>query len=119
MVQRSDIPERVHVGEAQIVDERRIVDVGVQMDDVQRRLVLEAPHDRIGHRMVSAEHHRQGTGGEDRLGEIGRIVEGAVDIGRPDVNIADVGDGFIGHLVGEVSAPGQRIVEPGTGACKP
>ena len=109
----------VDVGEAQIVDERRVVDMGVEVDDVQRLPVLVPPDDRVGHRVVAAEHHRQRAGGEDRLGHVGRVVERAVDVGGPYVDVADVGDGPVRHLVGEVGAPGLRVVEPGLGGREP
>ena len=115
MLQRGNVAERVDVGEAEIVDERRIVDMGVEVDDVQRRLVLVSPHDRIGHRMVAAEHDRQRPPGQNRLGQVGRVVERAPDVGRPDVDIADIGDGSVRHLICEVGAPGLRVVEPGVG----
>ena len=115
MRQRGDVAERVDVGEAQIVDERRVVDMGVEVDDVQRRLVLVASHDRVGDRVVAAEHHRQRAFGEDRLGEVGRIVERALHVGGPDVDVADIGDGPVRHLVREVGASGLRVVEPGIG----
>ena len=95
MPQRSDVAESVAVGEAEVVDEGRIVDVGVEVDDVQRLLVLVSPHDRIGDRVVAAEHHRYRPPGEDRPGEIGRVVERALHVGGPYVDVADVRDGLV------------------------
>ena len=115
MRHRSDVAERVGVGEAEIVDERRIVDVGIEVDDVQRLLVLVSLDDRVGDGVVTAEHHRQCPLGEDRFGEIGRIVERALHVGGPYVDIPDVRDGLVGHFVGEVRATGVRVVEPGVG----
>ena len=115
MPHRGDVAERVAVGETEIVDEGRIVDVGVEVDDVQRLLILEPPHDRVGDRVVAAEHHRQRPPGQDCPGEIGRVVECALHVGGPYVDVADVGDGPVGHLVGEVGTPGLGVVEPGVG----
>ena len=39
----SDVAKRVNVGEAQIVDERRVVDMRVEVDNVQRLRVLVSP----------------------------------------------------------------------------
>ena len=115
MSHRSDVAERVGVGEAQVVDERRVVDVGIEVDDVQRFLVLVPPDDRVGDGVVAAEDHRQRPPGEDRPGEVGRVVERALHVGGPHVDVADVGDGPVRHLVGEVGATGFRVVEPGVG----
>ena len=59
VLHRGDVTERLAVGEAEIVDEGRIVGVGVKVDDVQRRLVLVTLHDRVGDGVVAAEHDRQ------------------------------------------------------------
>ena len=115
MLHRSDVTKRMDVGEAQIVDERRIVDVGVEVDDVQRLLVLVRLYDRVGDRVIAAERHRHRPPGKDRPGEIGRIFERALDVGRPDVDVADIRDGLVLHLVFEVGAPGHRIIETGIG----
>ena len=112
MLHRSDVAERVGVGKAQIVDEGRVVDVGVEVDDVQRRLVLEPLHDRIGDRVIAAKHHGQRPLGENRLGEVGRVVERALHVGGPDVDIADIRNGPVGHLVGKVGVAGLGVVEP-------
>ena len=40
VLHRGDVTERLAVGEAEIVDEGRIVGVGVEVDNVQRCLVL-------------------------------------------------------------------------------
>ena len=70
---------------------------------------------RVGDGVVAAEHDRRRPLCEDRAGELGRVVERVLHGGAPDVDIADVGDGPVGQLVGEVGAEGLRVVEPEVG----
>ena len=65
--------------------------------------------------VVATEDHRERPPRDDRPGEVRRVIERALDVGGPHVDVADVGDGPVRHLVGEVGGPGLRIVEPGVG----
>jgi hypothetical protein len=97
------------IGETQIVDEGCVVGVRVEMHDVQRR--VEGPHDRIGDRMIPAQHQRQGLAIENRTRHRRDVVEGLLDVGGQDIGIAGIDDQPVGQLIFQILLGGFRVVE--------
>jgi hypothetical protein len=83
-----------------LVDE---IEMGVHVDDVDRVLVVEGSDAGDVHRVVAAEHHRQGARLEDLANAELDIVVALVGIGVNHVSVADVDHAhFVDRQVGDV-----------------
>ena len=68
------------------------VEVGVDLDDEDGAHVAVRAHDRDRHRVVSAQRHRQGVAGQDRLGRGLDVGQAGVRPAVDHVGVADVHD---------------------------
>ena len=101
--------ERMTVSELQIMDERRVVDVSVEVHDVQ--WLTESSHDRVGHSMIAAEHNRESTAGKDLARHLRRIVERSPNLGRPHIDITGIDDQALAEFFLQVLTAGLGIVD--------
>ena len=83
------------------VDERLVVHVGVEVDDVEPLLV--GPYHGVGDRVVAADDDREGARLEDLLHVARDVLEGLLDVGVDDVGVTAVDDPVVLPLVLEVS----------------
>ena len=105
-----DVPERVAVRQLEPVDERQVVEVRVEVDDVER-LGVRAD-DRVRDAVVAAEHDRQRAPLEEPPRHRGHVVEGPGHVGGQDVRVARVDDAAVGELVAQELPPERRVVVP-------
>ncbi|MCY1396555.1 hypothetical protein D9M71_115320 [compost metagenome] len=100
-----------------LVDE---VQVGVEVDDVDRAAAFEGLDNRCVHRVVTTEHDRHGTGLEQlAYGEFDVVVTG-VHIGMDDIGVTHVDDAHIlglqvHHVVFEIV--GTAVAKRKQGRC--
>src|SRR5262249_29913853 len=95
------VPDRIAVGPLHTVDERPVVQVGVEVDDVEPLAVR--PHHRVGDGVVAADDDWEDAGGEDAADVPGDVGERALDVGVDDVRVAAVHDAAMAALVLEVA----------------
>ena len=90
------------------MDEGRVVDVGIEVNHVERLVV--GPDDRVADGVVATQDDWQGAAVEELAGHRRDIVEGVHDVGRQDVRVADVDHPAVSHLVLEEPPPRLRVV---------
>ena len=84
--------DRVAVAVAHAVAAVDEVQMGVDVDQMHRRLIGERPDARDVNRMVPAQHHRQRAGRQDLAHADLDVGMAVVGVGVDDVGIADVDD---------------------------
>ena len=112
-----DVPEGVGIGHGRPVHEGHVVEVRVEVHNVER--LLEGPHDGVRDGMVTAQHHRGGSGGQGAGGQGRDVVKAPPGIGRDDVGIADVHDAAIADLSLEEPPAEDRVEVPGLARHEP
>ena len=103
-----DVPKGVAVSELKIMYERRVICVGIKMNHID--IFFYRPHNGISDRMVSTHHDEQVTSLPGLACHFGGVVKSLFDVGRPDINIAEVRDHLLGHLGFEILLSVFRIV---------
>ena len=103
-----DVPEGMAVRQLEPMDEREVVEMRVEVDDVQRLRVRA--HDRIRDAVVAAQHDRKGAPREEPTHHVRHVVEGSRHVGRQHVGVARVDDAAVGELVGQKLPPERRVV---------
>jgi hypothetical protein len=109
--QAGNVAEGVGVRVLKPVDERCVVQVGVEVHDVER--LAESPHDGKADGVVAADDDRHRSLPKDLAGHAGDVAEGVDDVGGQDVGVADVDDPTLQHLVLEEVAPRFGVVVAG------
>ena len=103
-----DVPHRLDVRVHEPVPEWRVVDVGVEVDHVDRP--VPGPDHGRADRMITADDDRQRTGRKDRPQRGRDVFPGALGVCRKDVHVARVRDQAICQLVLKERSIGASVV---------
>ena len=104
------MPEGVPVGVLHVVNEGRVVQVGVEVHDVQ--WLREGANHGIGNGVIATQHERHGTAIQDTAHHGGDVVERALHVGGQNIGVADIGDAPVGKLILEELFLEFWIIEP-------
>nr|WP_280923106.1 hypothetical protein [Paraburkholderia sp. LEh10] len=100
--------EGVAVRVLHVVLEGREVGVGVEVNDVQ--LLVEGAEDGVGDRMVAAQRNGQRAAFDDGARHLRDVLERALDVGRMNIDVADIRDQPLAHFLDEILRARARIV---------
>ena len=103
-----DVPEGVAVRQLEPVDEREVVEVRVEVDDVKG--LGERPDDRVRDAVVASEHDRKGASLEESPRHRGHVVECPRHVRGQDVRVARVDDAAVSDLVPQELPPERWVV---------
>jgi hypothetical protein len=84
------MPKWMTIGELQIVDKWRVVDVGIKVHHMQR--LIKSTYNWIGHAVIPTEHHWKGALGQDLSCHVGCILEGGSHFRGPHIDITYIRD---------------------------